>query len=704
MPRVVVMLGQLVVAAEALLIGIAGTWRPDAAAWQDFSTRLSASVSIARFYEAPVPHGITGLAPLMILLGVGVIVVFDLVATTLGRPGLAGLLLLAVQTTTGALVDEPLGWGAFLLSALSFVALLASVREVSLIGWTSLRRGEQEVGGHSTEDFNTRTASLRIGVTAVALAVLAPLVVPMLGSGTFSALKTNTGGDGGGSQGVGLDHMFLDMKKNLQESKAIPLVRISSLQRPSYFRIAVLDRFDGNAWLQGPRDFQTLTPQVSPADLTYAQRSGEADSFQVTTLGAYDATTLPAPYPPGTLESPAQPTSGQPSAIQVDQSTWELAPSTDGGFAGNYQFSVSQSLRAIQRSQLNSAPEAPAAIQSRYTQLPSDLPNWVKATADKVTAGATTQYQQATLIQDWFRSTGGFTYSLQSGTGSGLEQLHTFVSDNPADRVGYCEQFSTAMVLFARSLGIPSRVVVGFLNPEASPQGGWQFSTKDLHAWPELYFSGAGWVRFEPTPSARTGAAPNYTNVPPRLVTTPATPTPTYRVTPPSISATPTPEGSRFSGRTVAGIPLGDVLWLLVIVVLGVMGGLPRTAAWVLRRWRRGRATTPRARAEAAWREVVDLAEDLGYESFENVRTLRRTAKELSVELKHTDPVRGPVTASAVSRLALEVEAARYAADYHGATTLEQDWETSLKGLDACVSPRRRRRAAWWPSAVFKSR
>ena len=77
--------------------------------------------------------------------------------------------------------------------------------------------------------------------------------------------------------------------------------------------------------------------------------------------------------------------------------------------------------------------------------------------------------------------------------------------------MGYCEQFAAAMATMGRTLGIPSRVAVGFLHPERSAGDTWAFSTHDLHAWPEMYFGGVGWVRFEPTPQGHTGDVPAYT-------------------------------------------------------------------------------------------------------------------------------------------------------------------------------------------------
>ena len=60
-------------------------------------------------------------------------------------------------------------------------------------------------------------------------------------------------------------------------------------------------------------------------------------------------------------------------------------------------------------------------------------------------------------------------------------------------------------------LGIPARVAIGFLSPDPDGPNTWVYSARDMHAWPELYFDGAGWVRFEPTPAGRAEDVPSYT-------------------------------------------------------------------------------------------------------------------------------------------------------------------------------------------------
>ena len=61
------------------------------------------------------------------------------------------------------------------------------------------------------------------------------------------------------------------------------------------------------------------------------------------------------------------------------------------------------------------------------------------------------------------------------------------------------------MALFARLLGIPARVGMGYTAGSQLADGSWVVQTKDAHAWPELYFDGVGWLRFEPTPGGDGG-------------------------------------------------------------------------------------------------------------------------------------------------------------------------------------------------------
>ena len=227
--------------------------------------------------------------------------------------------------------------------------------------------------------------------------------------------------------------------------------------------------------------------------------------------------------------------------------------------------------------------------------------------AAQVTAGKTTAYDRAAALQTWLRSDGGFVYDTSAPAGSD-DVVWQFLDD----KHGYCVHYATTMVVMARTLGIPARLAVGFLPGRTGGDGTTEVTGRNAHAWPELWFDDAGWVRFEPTPSRQSGPAPAWAPDPtasnpgstsspgPSTTTTPATgPTTSAPRTPPPTSAptvtTPAPTGS---DATVAdqGSGLGWLVWLLV--------GVGAVAAGVLVVVVRRRSRVAPSDPERAWVRV----------------------------------------------------------------------------------------------------
>ena len=190
------------------------------------------------------------------------------------------------------------------------------------------------------------------------------------------------------------------------------------------------------------------------------------------------------------------------------------------------------------------------------------------------------------------------------------------------------------MVMMARSKGIPARMALGFL-PGTQENGVYTVRSSDAHAWPELYFPGAGWLRFEPTPSVRTGTAPTYTipataPVPGATTSAPTDPGATGSATstardpgaPEVDGATRRP--GRFVRRPGPGWLREPLHLLLVAVFLGLLGSLvlPLTAFLVNRR-RRSKAASPGELAEAQWDQLVSRLGDLGVPQPSGGGTLR---------------------------------------------------------------------------------
>jgi transglutaminase-like putative cysteine protease len=149
-----------------------------------------------------------------------------------------------------------------------------------------------------------------------------------------------------------------------------------------------------------------------------------------------------------------------------------------------------------------SAPNAiPPVILSRYTNLPGELPQRVRALAQDVAGGYDNPYDQTRALESFLRQ---YPYSLEvSGPPSGRDPVDYFLFDLQA---GYCDYYATAMAVMARALGLPARVATGYLAQPRGETGVQTIYQINAHAWPEIYFGGYGWVEFEPTAAFPTPA------------------------------------------------------------------------------------------------------------------------------------------------------------------------------------------------------
>ena len=174
------------------------------------------------------------------------------------------------------------------------------------------------------------------------------------------------------------------------------------------------------------------------------------------------------------------------------------------------------------------------------------------------------------------------------------------------DRAGYCQQFSGAMALMLRMVGIPARVVSGF-SPGSLNRDTGEYRVRDLdaHSWVEVFFNGIGWVTFDPTPAAAPADRPEGESDTPRAAAD----------SPGSISSNPGGgAGSEGLGTPAADVGDGDgggapPAWaiLLALVVLSAGG-----SAVVLLLRRDGASRS--AAADASLRELERALPRLGWE------------------------------------------------------------------------------------------
>ena len=142
----------------------------------------------------------------------------------------------------------------------------------------------------------------------------------------------------------------------------------------------------------------------------------------------------------------------------------------------------------------------PDWVRGRYLQLPDTVMPQTRALAQQIVqqANATNPYDQAKAIEEYLRR---MTYDVsRPAPPEGRDWVDYFLFTGQR---GYCDDFASAMIVMLRSLNIPVRWAQGYAGGSLDPQGNAYVVRESIaHSWPEVYFPGYGWQRFEPTPAS----------------------------------------------------------------------------------------------------------------------------------------------------------------------------------------------------------
>jgi protein-glutamine gamma-glutamyltransferase len=199
-----------------------------------------------------------------------------------------------------------------------------------------------------------------------------------------------------------------------------------------------------------------------------------------------------------------------PTAIGLE-GDYRLLSMDDGGAVFDLdpehpisRYAATSDIAQPSRDQLRTASHRYSPELWGYMQLPPLDPR-IAALAGQITASATNNYDKATAIDAYLRTT--FGYTLQLPRTVPRDPVANFLFER---KQGHCEYFASSMTVMLRALRIPARVVNGFRTGEFNDlTGQYVVRASNAHSWVEAYFPGYGWISFDPTPAApapiRTG-------------------------------------------------------------------------------------------------------------------------------------------------------------------------------------------------------
>ena len=651
----------------------------------------------AGLWAQGIEHMQTSVAPMNADPGVKIIfvsvigvlfVLTDLVVSGLDRPAW-GIMPPAAAFAVPALGLPTDTWiSAFLCLALGYLGILIADGLNRTGRWTRGLSRDSAEGYGSATTVVWRAAGL-IGVPALIATAVLGMALPTL---TVPGLSLGNGPGGGGPLQLG--DPTLDLRRNLQQGENSVVLHYTS-NRPGglYLRMASLPSFDAGGWSNVQMRLESGTRlSVIPG---VSGEPGEPRSTEVSILD-FGSEYLPLPY--------------APRSVEVD-GDWAYDPNSlvmlSVARAGNRIDATRNLTYTVDSRDLepNAATLARAVAgtppdENTTAEVPPDLPDDLIELTHEVTKGADTDAEKAWAIQEFLRSS-EFTYSTDPQPGSGYRALQNFLL---RDREGYCEQFATSMAMMARIVGIPSRVAVGFLPGKRTEGDTWEVSIHDMHAWPELFFAGLGWVRFEPTPSTVTGTPPSWTlpqsESPSDEETSAPTDEPSADASDESVAPSAEASDDPLAVDTETGSSWGRNLLiagigLLVLVVLAA----PATLRVRRRVARLDGDAAPEELVEDAWAELRDTVIDYGGTwPPGSPRTISATVGKRLAQPE----------SEAISRVAVLVERGRYARtldadDLGGVSELPEVTQQIRRGL-APESRWRRLIANLAPKSLFRRR
>ena len=320
---------------------------------------------------------------------------------------------------------------------------------------------------HPESTLTTRAAlrlAARALLMAVPLGIACFLFFPRV-AGQFWALES------GMSATTGLSDQMSPGAIDKLVSEYVPVFRVrfdgpTPPAEARYWRGPVLNEFDGYTWRRAGSPYRAV-PQA-PRGTAYSYRvtldpTGRNWLFALDTVDA----------------SPREDT-----RLTDDGQLISNTPVTD-----TIGYDATSHVETAAREPLS---KAGRGVETRLSD--SRNPR-ARGLAHQLRAQAADDAAYARLALDWFRDN-GLLYSLEPEPTS-LDSVDSVLFDT---KRGFCGHFASSYAMLMRAVGIPARVVTGYLGGEYNPIGNyWIVRQSDAHAWTEVWLEPRGWMRIDPT-------------------------------------------------------------------------------------------------------------------------------------------------------------------------------------------------------------
>ncbi|HUB43132.1 MAG TPA: DUF3488 and transglutaminase-like domain-containing protein [Streptosporangiaceae bacterium] len=657
-------------------------------------------------YAPPVPD--QQAVSLVTAAGIGAVAIaVDILAVRLRRPAVAGLpllLLFSVPVASNLKVFGAPQMIVFAASLAAYLALLSADGRERLRLWGRLvtfrhiQSADETGSGPDTRELSA--SGRRIGLAAVCLAIIIPVVLPsMRVKDVFGTSDNGTGHQAGGSSAALSPLLNL---RNVLEGKPQPVLSYTTTAKDpgeQYFQVYAVN-YSGrqNAWLlPSYQNFKTVNGSKLPLAVPGIEHTTTASKVTTTvTISKQDSgyAVLPMPY--------------APSQLHVRDTGWRETAGTlmvfnPGMAMANLHYTVQSEEVNPQATQIKNV-QAPNDIAAQYGGYTGPDLAQLHAIASAHTGGAETPLAEAQDLENWFQSS-AFSYSLKPD----LPQKNWLLPFLNTVHRGFCVQFAQAFAILARVLGIPARIAIGYTGGTQEAGQTWQVTTADAHAWPELYFYGYGWLRFEPTPSGSHGQG--TAEVPGYAGGDPSGSSQIGNSTPHNPSTSLTGPGRKLNGKlppnrnvalaqSGAASPAerpGSKLWLAIAIpaALFLLIAWPALTRLLTRRRRWLSASSDAAIAHAAWRELTDDLADYGLGCAPG-ETPRAVARRVTRQARLDE-----TAAKALSRLAAAEERARYARLPDPGAGLKAAAVTVRRAVASSVARQQRLRARLLPASTL---